>query len=135
MMIWAALPYLRHLAFRTKRQSMRSPRTEARLREQPFIVIEMTEVDFDVDLPPETFKIDLPNGETFEDVSQRAKAHWPATHASSPGCGIAKASCPGGHSRRDTARGSCSARPESLCRGSGEGTVGQASISECTLRS
>ena len=52
-------------------------RTEARLREQPFIVIEMTEVEFDVDLPPETFKIDLPNGETFEDVSQRGKAYWP----------------------------------------------------------
>jgi outer membrane lipoprotein-sorting protein len=52
-------------------------RTEARVREQPFIVIEMTEVEFDVDLPPETFKIDLPNGETFEDVSQRGKAYWP----------------------------------------------------------
>jgi outer membrane lipoprotein-sorting protein len=52
-------------------------RTEARLREQPLIVIEMTEVEFDVDLPPETFKIDLPNGETFEDVSQRGKAYWP----------------------------------------------------------
>jgi outer membrane lipoprotein-sorting protein len=49
-------------------------RTEARVREQPLIVIEMTEVEFDVDLPPETFKIDLPNGETFEDVSQRGKA-------------------------------------------------------------
>jgi outer membrane lipoprotein-sorting protein len=52
-------------------------RTEARVREQPFIVIEITEVEFDVDLPPETFKIDLPNGETFEDVSQRGKAYWP----------------------------------------------------------
>jgi len=52
-------------------------RTEARVREQPFIVIEITEVEFDVDLPPETFKIDLPKGETFEDVSQRGKAYWP----------------------------------------------------------
>ena len=52
-------------------------RTEARLREQPFIVIEITEIGFDVELPPETFKIDLPNGESFEDVSQRGKAYWP----------------------------------------------------------
>lgn len=52
-------------------------RTEARLREQPFIVIEMTEVEFDVVLPPETFIVDLHHGETFEDVSQRGKAYWP----------------------------------------------------------
>jgi len=52
-------------------------RTEARVREEPFIVIEMTEAEFDVDLPSETFKIDLPNGESFEDVSQRGKAYWP----------------------------------------------------------
>jgi hypothetical protein len=97
-------------------------RTEA--REQPFKVIEMTEVEFDVDLPPGTFKIDLPNGETFEDVSQRGKAFWPCRRVSSPGCGSAKASCPGGYSRRDTARGSSSGRLESLCNGSGERTVG-----------
>ena len=52
-------------------------RTEARVREEPFTVIEMTEAEFDVDLPPETFKIDLPNGESFKDVSQRGKAYWP----------------------------------------------------------
>ena len=52
-------------------------RGEARLREQPFIVVEMTEVEFDVDLPPETFTIRLPDGETFEDVSRRGKAYWP----------------------------------------------------------
>jgi outer membrane lipoprotein-sorting protein len=52
-------------------------RSEARLREQPFTVIEMTEVQFDVDLPPETFTIDLPDGETFEDVSRQGKAFWP----------------------------------------------------------
>ena len=52
-------------------------RTEARLREQPFIVIEMTEVEFDVDPPPETFKIVLPEGEAFADVSLRGKAYWP----------------------------------------------------------
>jgi len=49
---------------------------EARLREQPFIAIEMTDVAFDVDLPPETFTIDLPLGETFEDVSQRGSGRW-----------------------------------------------------------
>jgi outer membrane lipoprotein-sorting protein len=52
-------------------------RSEARLREEPFAVIEMTEMEFDVDLPPATFVIDLPEGETFEDVSQHGKAHWP----------------------------------------------------------
>jgi outer membrane lipoprotein-sorting protein len=53
------------------------PRIEARFREQPFTVIEMTEVEFDADLPLETFTIVLPEGETFEDVSQRGKAYWP----------------------------------------------------------
>jgi outer membrane lipoprotein-sorting protein len=52
-------------------------RSEARFREQPFTVIEMTEVEFDADLPPEAFTIVLPEGETFEDVSQRGKAYWP----------------------------------------------------------
>jgi outer membrane lipoprotein-sorting protein len=52
-------------------------RSEARFHEQPFTVIEMTEVEFDADLPPETFTIVLPEGETFEDVSHRVKAHWP----------------------------------------------------------
>jgi outer membrane lipoprotein-sorting protein len=52
-------------------------RSEARFREQPFTVIEMTEVEFDVDLPPETFTVVLPEGQTFEDVSQRGRAHWP----------------------------------------------------------
>ena len=37
----------------------------------------MTEVEFDADLPPQTFAIVLPEGETFEDVSQRGKAYWP----------------------------------------------------------
>jgi hypothetical protein len=48
----------------------------ARLREQPFIVIEMTEVAFDIDMPPQTFTMELPPGETFEDVSQRGSRHW-----------------------------------------------------------
>jgi hypothetical protein len=48
---------------------------QARLRELPFIVIEMTEVEFDIDLPPETFTIDLPEGEVFEDVSKRRPPH------------------------------------------------------------
>jgi outer membrane lipoprotein-sorting protein len=52
-------------------------RSEARFRDQPFMVIEMTEVEFDADLPPETWKVVLPEGETFEDVSQRGKAYWP----------------------------------------------------------
>jgi outer membrane lipoprotein-sorting protein len=52
-------------------------RSEARLRERPFMVIEMTEVEFDVDLPPETFVIDLPDGEAFHDVSRQGKAYWP----------------------------------------------------------
>jgi outer membrane lipoprotein-sorting protein len=52
-------------------------RGEARFREQPFVVIEMTEVEFDADLPAELFTIVLPEGETFEDVSQRGKAYWP----------------------------------------------------------
>ena len=48
----------------------------ARLRELPFIVIEMTEVEFDIDLPAETFTIDLPEGEAFEDVTRRQGPHW-----------------------------------------------------------
>lgn len=52
-------------------------RSEARFGEQPFTVIEMTEIEFDADLPAETFTIVLPEGETFEDVSQRGKAYWP----------------------------------------------------------
>jgi outer membrane lipoprotein-sorting protein len=52
-------------------------RIAARLGEQPFAVIEMTEVEFDADLPPEIFSIDLPDGETFEDVSRQGKAYWP----------------------------------------------------------
>lgn len=52
-------------------------RGEARFREQTFSVVEMTEVEFDADLPPETWKVVLPEGETFEDVSQRGKAYWP----------------------------------------------------------
>jgi outer membrane lipoprotein-sorting protein len=52
-------------------------RSEARFRDQPFTVIEMTEVAFDADLPAETFTVVLPEGETFEDVSQRARAYWP----------------------------------------------------------
>jgi outer membrane lipoprotein-sorting protein len=52
-------------------------RSEARFREQPFRVIEMTEVEFDADLPPETFTVVLPEGEAFEDVSHRGKAYWP----------------------------------------------------------
>jgi outer membrane lipoprotein-sorting protein len=52
-------------------------RIEARFREQPFSMIEMTEVEFDADLPVETWKVVLPEGETFEDVSQRGKAYWP----------------------------------------------------------
>lgn|GEM_PF-2496883 len=51
-------------------------RAEARLREQPFIVVEMTEVAFDVDLPAETFTIELPDGQRFEDVSKGGNAHW-----------------------------------------------------------
>jgi outer membrane lipoprotein-sorting protein len=51
-------------------------RAEARLREQPFIVIEMTEVAFDVDLPEETFTIELPAGQRFEDVSKGGNARW-----------------------------------------------------------
>jgi outer membrane lipoprotein-sorting protein len=52
-------------------------RIEARFREQPFTVIEMTEVEFDADLPTETFTIVLPEGESFEDVSHRGKGYWP----------------------------------------------------------
>ncbi len=52
-------------------------RTEARVREQPFIVIEMTEVEFDAGPATSDLQVDLPNGETFEDVSQRGKAYWP----------------------------------------------------------
>lgn len=52
-------------------------RSEARFHDQPFTVTEMTEVAFDAELPPETFTIVLPEGETFEDVSQRRKAYWP----------------------------------------------------------
>ena len=45
------------------------------------------------------------------------KPTGPAAHASSPGCGSAKASCPGGNNRRDIyGRGSYSERLESLCR-------------------
>jgi hypothetical protein len=40
-----------------------------------------TFVEFDVVLPPETLLsiciVDLPHGETFEDVSQQGKAYWP----------------------------------------------------------
>jgi hypothetical protein len=52
-------------------------RIDARFREQPFTVIEMTEVEFDAELPPETFTIVLPHGERFDDVSHRGKAYWP----------------------------------------------------------
>jgi outer membrane lipoprotein-sorting protein len=52
-------------------------RCEARFREEPFMVLEMTEVEFDADLPEETFTVILPEGETFEDVTQRGKAYWP----------------------------------------------------------
>jgi outer membrane lipoprotein-sorting protein len=45
-------------------------RCEARLRDRPFMVIEMTEVTFDADLPAELFTIQLPSGETFDDASQ-----------------------------------------------------------------
>jgi hypothetical protein len=58
---------------------------EARLREQPFIVIAMTEVAFDIDLPPETFTIELPEGETFEDVSQRRNPKWRPRRRRFPG--------------------------------------------------
>jgi hypothetical protein len=61
-------------------------RSEARLREAPFMVIEMTEVEFDVDLPPETFVIELPDGEAFDDVSHHGKAYWP--HRSRASLGI-----------------------------------------------
>ena len=66
-------------------------RSEARLREQPFAVIEMTEVEFDADLPPETFTIVLPEGETFEDVSRRGKAYWPRRRRFLRGGGSARA--------------------------------------------
>jgi outer membrane lipoprotein-sorting protein len=52
-------------------------RSEARFRGQPFTVIEVTDVEFDADLPPETWKVAFPEGETFEDVSKRGKAYWP----------------------------------------------------------
>jgi outer membrane lipoprotein-sorting protein len=52
-------------------------RAEARFREQPFMVIEMTDLEFDVDLPPETFTIHLPDGQAFEDVSKRRNAFRP----------------------------------------------------------
>jgi hypothetical protein len=60
-------------------------RGEARFGEQPFVVIEMTEVEFDADLPPETWKVVLPEGEAFEDVSQRGKAYWPHRRRLLPG--------------------------------------------------
>ena len=52
-------------------------RSEARFRGEPFTAIEMIEVEFDADMPPETFTIVLPEGETFEDISRRGKAYWP----------------------------------------------------------
>lgn len=72
---------------------------EARLRELPFIVIEMTEVEFDIDLPPETFTVDLPEGEAFEDVSQRRPRTGAHAHAASPACFSA-----GAHCARDASR-------------------------------
>jgi hypothetical protein len=40
-------------------------RSEARLDGQPFRIVEVTELGFDEDLPPDTFKLDPPPGETF----------------------------------------------------------------------
>jgi len=41
-------------------------RSEARLDGSPFKVVEVNEIAFDDDFPPETFVVELPPGETFE---------------------------------------------------------------------
>lgn len=41
-------------------------RSDARLRGQPFQVVEITEAAFDEDLPPDLFSLELPAGEEFE---------------------------------------------------------------------
>lgn len=41
-------------------------RAEARLDGSPFKVVDVTEVAFDEDFPPDTFVLELPPGETFE---------------------------------------------------------------------
>jgi outer membrane lipoprotein-sorting protein len=48
-------------------------RIEARLGEQPFKVVEMSVVEFDTDLPAETFNIELAAGEAFADASLEMK--------------------------------------------------------------
>lgn len=52
-------------------------RCEARLRTEPFSVIEMTDVAFDGDLSADLFRIQLPRGETFDDVSRHVPSWRP----------------------------------------------------------
>jgi hypothetical protein len=42
--------------------------SEARLRGEPFLLLEITELSLDNDLPPDTFMLDAPPGEGFEAV-------------------------------------------------------------------
>lgn len=65
-------------------------RCEARLRELPFLVNEMIEIDFDVDLPDGIFTIDLPEGEGFEDVSRRSRRGWRRSSKLFPRVGMHK---------------------------------------------
>ncbi len=50
-------------------------RAEARLGTRAFRVIEMSEVEFDLELAPATFTIDLPPGQTFREIA------WPKVHS------------------------------------------------------
>jgi len=43
-------------------------RSEARLGGEPFLVLEITELSLDDDLPPDTFTFDAPPGEGFDAV-------------------------------------------------------------------
>jgi hypothetical protein len=43
-------------------------RSEARLRDRPFRVIEVTEVSFDEDFPESTFRVELTEGEEFDET-------------------------------------------------------------------